>query len=53
MFLKNYLDIKKNITMEYVDNKITLNGTLVDKRPDPENPRYVKLIFQEDKVYYK
>jgi len=26
---------------------------LEDNRPDPENPRYVKLIFQEDKVYYK
>lgn len=26
---------------------------LADKRPDPENPRYVKLIFQEDTVYYK
>lgn len=26
---------------------------LEDNRPDPENPRYVKLIFQDDKVYYK
>lgn len=26
---------------------------LEDERPDPENPRYIKLIFQEDKVYYK
>ena len=31
MFLKNYLDIKKNIIMEYVDNKLMLNGTLVEK----------------------
>jgi hypothetical protein len=31
MFLKNYLDTKKSITMEYVDNKLMLNGNLVEE----------------------